>query len=203
VHVQTEFVSVDQGVFHLDLLLDDTVFTTHDQLWAGVSVDGGAELEPRVRIGAVPYAVRSLTAPTSPAPGVSFATSFPVVYIPATITWTPIATIDLNAPAAGWVWLSATGSWFENSNTVPNYVSVEFILGENVPPIIDQHEQQTGFFQFRSWAFSHTTVLAATPGLHTYTCWARVNSPSVTLSGDPYFKAATMQAMWVPQYYGP
>jgi hypothetical protein len=203
VHSQSATLLVEQGVFHVALLVDDAIFAANDSLWAGVAVDGAAELEPRVRIGVVPYAARALSAPpTGTAPGLAFATNFAPVDVPATITWVEVATVTLNAPADGQVWLSATGWWQENSNTLPNYVGVEFILGENVAPPTSQRQQYYGFFQFRSWPFSHTTALAATAGAHTYSCWVRVTSPGQTLASPPTVHAATMQALWVPGSYG-
>lgn len=203
VHAQAGSVEVTQGVFHLDLLVDEAVFAAHDSLWVGVGVDGAAELEPRVRIGAVPYAVRALSGPAAAAPaGLAFATNFASVDVPATITWVPVATVTLVAPAAGQVWVSANGSWQENSNTLPNYVGVEIIIGETTPPPTYQQQQFYSFFQYRGWPFSHGTVIAAAAGPHTYTCWARVTSPGQALSSPPTFRAATMQALWVPATYG-
>lgn len=201
-HSQSEPVQVEQGVFHVDLIVDDGIFATHDSLWVGVSVDAAAELEPRVRIGAVPYAVRALlTAQAAPPPGVAFATGFPELDVPATANWEPVATLALNAPASGHVWLTASGYWEERSNTLPNYVAVEFILGEGTPPPSDQRQQYYSFFQLRSWPFSHTTVLPAGAGAHTYTLWVRVTYIGGTLSQPPTFHPATMQALWVPNSY--
>lgn len=201
VHTQTATVEVVAGVFHLDLLVDETVFAAHDSLWVGVGVDGAAELEPRVRIGAVPYAVRALSSPTA-APGVAFATDFPTVNVPASYDWTPIASVTLDAPADGQVWLTATGWWQEGSNTFPNYCAVMFLLGEGTPPPMSQRQQYYGFFELRSWPFSHTTVLPASAGTHTYTCWVQVNTVGFTLSALPTFWPSTMQALWVPASYG-
>ena len=198
---QTETVLVEQGVFPLELHADDGVFAANDAVWVGVSVDGAAELEPRVHIGAVPYAVRSLAA-SSPSPGVAFGTNYSNVTAPATLTWVPVSTVTLTAPATGHVWLTATGWWQENAYTQPNVVSVEFALGEGSPPSFAQHLVQQGIFAYRSWPYSHTTVLPAPAGTHTYTCWAYVNSPSQTLPQLPTFWPATMQAMWVPDSFG-
>ncbi|MBK7670890.1 MAG: hypothetical protein IPK64_11760 [bacterium] len=198
---QSESVLVEQGVFHLELHVDDAIFAAHDAPWVGVAVDGAAELEPRVHIGAVPYAVRALAAP-SPLPGVAFATNFSMVTVPSTLTWVPVSTVTLVAPADGHVWLAASGWWQENDFTAPHAVAVEFSLGEGSPPPFNQDQIQTGIFEYRSWPYSHTTILPATAGLHTYTCWVYVNSPSVTLDPMPEIWPATMQAMWVPNDYG-
>jgi hypothetical protein len=199
-HGQSGTVFVEQGVFHLALQVNDGVFASHDAVWVGVGVDGAPELEPRVRIGAVPYAVRALGGPAPP--GVAFATGFQEIQVPASFNWTPIASVTLDAPADGQVWLTATGWWQEGSNTFPNYISVMFILGEGSPPPIDQMQQYYGFFELRSWPFSHTTVRPANAGSHTYTCWVQVNAVGVTLSAPPSFWPATMQALWVPNDYG-
>ncbi len=193
----------DHGVFSVDLELDSAIIVSHDSLWVGVALDGAPELVPRVRIGVVPYAVRALSPQPSPPPGTAFAWDFPTIPVPDRAgEWTAVAEVTLNAPAAGQVWVTCSGWWQENSNTVPNYVGVEFILGEGTPPPISQMQQYHGFFQFRSWPFSHTTVLPASAGPHTYTMWVSVSSPSQPLTAFPLVTPATMQAMWVPADYG-
>ncbi|MFW6058277.1 MAG: hypothetical protein ACOC9W_05430, partial [Persicimonas sp.] len=42
--------------------LDLSLFSAHDQLFLGVSVDGGSELEPRQRLATVPYAAHAHSA---------------------------------------------------------------------------------------------------------------------------------------------
>jgi hypothetical protein len=203
VHTQAGSLLLEQGIFHADLLVDGAVFAAHDSLWVGVGVDGAAELEPRVRIGVVPYAVRALAEPATPAaPGIAFATDFPSVDLSALMIWQAIATVSLNAPADGQVWLNASGWWQERLNTFPNYVSVEFVVGEGSPPPYYQNQNYYGFFEFRAWPFSHATVVPATAGPHTYTCWVRATSPDQALSTMPTFHPATMQALWVPGSYG-
>ena len=201
-HNQSESVLVEQGVFHLELNVDENLFQTHDAMWVGVAVDGALELEPRVHVGAVPYAVRALSANATPPPGIAFATDFPGVTIPAELTWVPVSTVTLNAPAAGFVWLSTAGWWQEGDFTHPDAVSVQFSLGEGTPPPYFQEQVQTGILEYRSWPYAHTTVVPAPAGPHTYTCWVYVNAPGITLSPMPTVHAATMQAMWVPGDYG-
>lgn len=198
---QSESVLVEQGVFHLELHIDDGIFAAHEALWVGIAVDGASELEPRVHIGAVPYAVRALL-PPSPPPGIAFATDFPTVTVLSTLAWVPVSTVTLVAPADGHVWLAASGWWQENDFTAPHAVAVEFALGEGSPPPYYQNLAQKGIFEYRSWPYSHTTMLSATAGTHTYTCWVYVNSPSVTLDPMPTIRPSTMQAMWVPNDYG-
>ena len=66
VWTDTMSVTVTGGVFSVMLggqgnPLDANVFTG-ETLWLGVSVDGGAEMQPRSSIGAVPYATRAAMA---------------------------------------------------------------------------------------------------------------------------------------------
>lgn len=201
-HGQSETVEFEQGVFHLELHVEGGIFQANDSVWVGVAVDGSAELEPRVHIGAVPYAVRALSTAAPPLPGLAFATDFAPVEVQAELTWVPVSTVTLEAPASGYVWLSAAGWWQEGDYTHPDAVSVQFSLGEGTPPPYYQEQVQTGFFEYRAWPYSHSTVVPATTGVHTYTCWVYVNSPVATLSPMPTIHAATMQAMWVPNNYG-
>ncbi len=200
---KTESLPVAQGVFHMDLTPDSGLFAGNDSMWAGVTVDAGQELAPRVRVGTVPYAVRALLPTSSPMPGVAFANSYASVDVPGTSTWVPIAQLSMTAPADGYVWLTASGHWQERTNTFPgNYIAVLFILGENTPPSIDQRQQYYSYFQLREWPFSHTTVLPASAGSHTYTLWARVDAIGITLLQPPTFYTSTMQALCVPVSYG-
>lgn len=199
---QTGSLQFEHGIFHTDLLVDDAIFLTNDSLWVGVSLDGALELSPRVRIGAVPFAVRALAAAPSIPPGVAFATGLPTVDVSATATWQPVAQLTLSAPADGYAWVNCSGFWEERSNTIPNYVGVEFILGETNPPPSDQRQQSYSFFQFKIWPFSHSTVMPAAMGSHTYTLWVRVTYPAGTLASPPTIHPSTMQAMWVSASYG-
>ena len=55
-------VSVSEGLFHVFLGsvadLPDTLFDEADR-WLGINVDSDGEMSPRIRIGSVPYALKS------------------------------------------------------------------------------------------------------------------------------------------------
>jgi|GEM_PF-2042140 len=65
---QHQSVEIQQGIFHVLLGSVDTIpeelFSEHDELYLGITVNDGAEMEPRSRITSVAYSARSNSAAT-------------------------------------------------------------------------------------------------------------------------------------------
>lgn len=69
---ETQMVTVDDGLFSVQLsaLSSSTLYSTDEERWLGVTIDG-TELLPRLRIGATPYAVvaKSINGDLTTSPG--------------------------------------------------------------------------------------------------------------------------------------
>ena len=65
---QHQSVEIQQGIFHVLLGSVDSIpeelFTEHDELYLGITINDGAEMEPRSRITSVAYSARSNSAAT-------------------------------------------------------------------------------------------------------------------------------------------
>jgi len=60
-------VRVSDGLFNVMLgsltPIQQSVIAGHDQLWLGITVGTDDEMQPRVQLGSVPFAVQALTVP--------------------------------------------------------------------------------------------------------------------------------------------
>jgi len=65
---QHQSIEIQQGIFHVLLgsvdAIPEELFSEHDELYLGITVNDGAEMEPRSRITSVAYSVRSGSAAT-------------------------------------------------------------------------------------------------------------------------------------------
>lgn len=198
-YAQAESLVVTRGVYHTELNAPDSIWNGQER-WLSVTVSSGAELNPRTRIGAVPYAVRAgvaetlFNAPTLP--GANWAEPDVAVTTTADV-WTEVATISINAPADGYIWFTSSnllensgspiGTWFCGRFTVTEGSEVPFktvALGQGIndPPI--------------AFPVSISRVLPVSNGMRTMHLWVRRCSTS-----DIRVRTYAIQALWFPNRY--
>jgi hypothetical protein len=197
---QTEALSLVRGVYHTQLLFDDSVWSLAEQRWLGVTVDGGTEL-PRVPIGFVPFAVRALSSEPPPAgvnfpdvPGVSLS-------LATSSSWTRIDTVGVTVPGAGFVWVAATVNVV--SQALQNdFHDVNVVLSETAPLAspFDQIRIFEAMGPNQARTLAHTQVFPATAGHHVYGLYVRQVNP-LTAGRPTSFARVTLQGMWVPRRY--
>ncbi|MBI4426567.1 MAG: hypothetical protein HY567_03230 [Candidatus Kerfeldbacteria bacterium] len=192
---------VTNGIFHVTLNAPDTVWTGADR-WLGVSVNGGAELTPRTKIGSVPYAVRTAAAEAlvNPLPQVGGNYKYDgntVSPYVTSISWVAVDQITVSCPADGYLITSASGSIILDNATgylgrlrvqeqAPSDLGGGFIFGGSSTP---------------GWMYVPVTiseVQSVTAGVHTITVWAHL--PSGTYQSYRYYRH-TIQALWFPNRY--
>ena len=198
---QTETLNLVRGVYHTQLSFDDTVWSLSEPRWIGVSVDAAPELEPRVALGFVPFAVRSLTS-EQPQPGVNFrSTPGSTTTVPTQSTWTVLDTVGVTAPADGYLWLTAT---VRVNTLAPTqaFHDINIIMSETTPAPSpsDQFRVNEAMGPTNVRSYSHTQVLPVTAGHHTMGLHVR-QVTNLGSGASTNFTRVTLQAMWLPRLY--
>lgn len=107
-HIQAESLTVVNGVFHTMLSASTTVWDGSDR-WVGVSVNGGAELSPRLTVGWVPQAVyASLARKLSNPPLAGSNNNESIAFVTST-SWTKIDSVSFTTMGPGSATIMATG----------------------------------------------------------------------------------------------
>lgn len=181
VFTQAESLQVIDGIYHTQLQTVETVWNGADR-WLGVSVNGGAELTPRQKIGWVPYAVHTLTNPPTlvvrPQTSMTVNGSAWVAVDSLTITTSVagIAIINMEGYTAWTGSISAPGMGMNISTTVPTDNLIVITAKTDVHPL------------------SPTLMVALTPGTYVYKVWAKVAAV-----GQSYFVySSRFQATFIP-----
>ena len=173
-------LEVTGGVYHVDLDTPASVWDGSDR-WLGVRVNSGAELSPRVKIGWVPYAVRSLRTPPS-------TIVRPIVQ--RTVhgsAWTAIDSLTITTAIGGVAMLNMSGNavWSGSISApgcaiaIDQDVPTEFVVATS-----SNTDQQP---------VSVTKMVTLAPGSHTYRLWVWVAAV-----GQSYGVRSTFQSLFLP-----
>ncbi|MBI2984193.1 MAG: hypothetical protein HYY50_01035 [Candidatus Kerfeldbacteria bacterium] len=190
--------TVQNGIYHLNLNPDQSVWDGSVR-WLGISVNGGAELTPRTKVGTVPYAVRAGVAShadalTNPAiaPGLNWMVNTTTILTITQTQWTAVDSISINCPEDGYVMVHTGGlCWLTDAGCL------NLILTDNPPNLNgDFHTAVTGpGVTYVPLAMTGSYQVNAGP--RTFYLMASLFCPTGTVK----ITYRSMFAMWFPNRY--
>lgn len=191
IRTQAESLAVVNGVYHTQFITQLGDWSGTDR-WVGVSVDSDPELAPRVAIGTVPFAVRATQA-DSVRIGPGVAMSYLTIYTPIpNATWTPVASIFVQCPAAGFVTITFNGIVIDDSN--PRMVG-ELSIGTPGSSPLQRFALTTGASGAQELPITLTKVIEVPAGGQSFIVYAR--------NTDSFFGSFTIGAHGISARYDP
>ncbi|MBI2984194.1 MAG: hypothetical protein HYY50_01040 [Candidatus Kerfeldbacteria bacterium] len=196
-------VNLQNGIYHFNLNPDQSVWDGSVR-WLGVSVNGGAELTPRTKIGSVPYAVRAGTAdavanaPLLPGASFRYSGSEQGAFDVTSILWVVVDSITVTCPADGFLFMSASGSVILDASS--RYLG-RLRIQEGTPSDFDGGYLLGAASSGIDWQYIPVSIAQMQPivqGPHTISVWAKKEN----LTDQNYrYRRHAIQVLWFPNRY--
>lgn len=181
---QSESLTVVKGVYHTMLNIDSSIWDGSDR-WVGVSVNGAAELTPRIKVGWVPYAAYA------PRGTPSIFAGIPNGRTVTSDQWTKIDSVTVTVTDPGFAVVSILGfmQWTGSISVAP----LQLELSPTTPTdFVTAFNPPTG----NIYPLSMTTDVSTPAGQTTIYLWAKL-----TLSAQTFLvQTKRFQAMYIPAH---